>query len=52
MTFKDAEKLSEVCMQKCSRYKAWLTLGCMGIVIIGAVVLIILVATGAVTTHS
>ena len=39
-------------MQKCSRYKAWLTLGCMGIVIIGAVVLIILVATGAVTTHS
>jgi len=47
----DAEKLSEVCMHKCSRCKTWLTLGCMGIVIIGTVVLIILVATGAVTTH-
>ena len=48
----DAEKLSDVCMKRCSHYKAWLTLGCMGLVLAATVILIILLGMGVISTNS
>ena len=48
----DAEKLSVICMKRCSRYKQWLTLGCMGLVLGATVILIILLGMGVISTNS
>lgn len=48
----DAEKLSVICMKRCSHYKTWLTLGCMGLVLGGTIILIILLGMGVISTNS
>ena len=49
---KDAEKLTEICAKKCSHYKAWLIFGCCSLVVIGAIVLIVLLGAGVISTNS
>lgn len=48
----DPEKIQERVIERCSDYKTCLYMTCVGVILVGAVVLIVLLVTGVISTDS